>query len=460
MTTYSHTHTYTSLNHRQAVAHHTTYKYTMLKWCEWWWFLIIFVSIGVTTTTISTTTTSNNNNNNNDIDDDFTQLLHWAPLVIKTTPFVTFINDFVRPSWRTRHPITKYSEPLLHLRLPRNVPFSLVCGACFRKSSSTSGKIYAPAANLTVKISSNQSYVSLPKTKTSSSYYDKNNTRNGEYSVAGNLICMMTYFITLPFVDETGVITCTLDRGIRHRLVKETVSYKMMNEKIKIMTTTKRIIINDNSNSNENGRQKQQQQQQQQQPIIQLKCPPPPTNFNFTKEHPPVYVWYNQDFPLEAPILNTGMFIKFRRPIYADHRITCSVYQFVNSDSGFTPIKQYNYLIQASSSADLRKRWNQIWWEDNILTKSENNNNNDICDSLDIISLDDPDSSNVFYMNKNKSSSPSSAAAAAAVSSLSLPYNVTTMLMKIIMKQQQKTFTIILIITVITFLISLLIDWK
>ena len=158
--------------------------------------------------------------------------------------------------------------------------------------------------------------------------------------------------------------------------------------------------------------------------------------------------------------VNSLPIIFLTRPIYADHRITCSVYQFVNSDSGFTPIKQYNYLIQASSSADLRKRWNQIWWEDNILTKSENNNNNDICDSLDIISLDDPDSSNVFYMNKNKSSSPSSAAAAAAVSSLSLPYNVTTMLMKIIMKQQQKTFTIILIITVITFLISLLIDWK
>ncbi|KAK8738002.1 hypothetical protein OTU49_004340 [Cherax quadricarinatus] len=142
--------------------------------------------------------------------DDSTRILNWAPLRLKS-PYLTFMNKFYNPSWRTRHPITKEEEALRYLQLPRGVPFSTVCGACFARSHIS--------ANLTVSVTGHE-YRSVPKTY--------NNNRKTKYHV-GYLECLMTYMITAP-IEKDGTITCTLNRG--KQTIIETISFAVVDASV------------------------------------------------------------------------------------------------------------------------------------------------------------------------------------------------------------------------------------
>lgn len=159
--------------------------------------------------------------------DDSTGLLHWAPLRLKS-PYLTFINNYYSPSWRTRHPITKEEEALRNLQLPRGVPFAVVCGACFQRSG--------VAANLTVSVSGHE-YHSVPKT---------HSNRKTKYHV-GYLECMMTYVITAP-IETDGTITCTLNRG--RQIKTEVISFGVVDvsideapEELEIQNTEQKITL-------------------------------------------------------------------------------------------------------------------------------------------------------------------------------------------------------------------------
>ena len=145
--------------------------------------------------------------------DDASQLI-WAPISTVIRPYVTFINDFNRPTWSTRHTLTKQKTQFQPLQLPKNVPFAIVCGACFQKSNLR--------ANLTVTISNHLSQ-SVPKKKWDGSL---------EYNVGFNE-CLMTYMITEP-IRQDGSITCTLNRGIGKN--KEVISFNAVNINIEKKT--------------------------------------------------------------------------------------------------------------------------------------------------------------------------------------------------------------------------------
>lgn len=186
--------------------------------------------------------------------DDFTDQLRWAPLVKVKTPFLSFLNDFNFPSWRTRNPLTKqpdFSRENEPFRVPRGVPLALVCGACFHRSlAHVNFTIECDAYNITT----------VPQLVPPDLVSD-------QFSIRGGLVCMMTYFVTSP-IEHGGNVTCVLHRGTQ-KIV----------EVVYVDTVEPRVIGEEDTNK------------MYQEPL-QLRC-----CYNISK--PLGYVWcYNDDVPI------------------------------------------------------------------------------------------------------------------------------------------------------------------
>lgn len=232
--------------------------------------------------------------------------LTWAPITSLKYPFVTFINDFNHPTWATRHQITK-ENGRLYLNLAKNVPFTVVCGACFHHS------IFKP--NLTVEISDHHS-TSIPKRKRDKSL---------QYSVGVNE-CMMTFLVTEP-IKKGGEITCTLNRG--KQVIRETIKFSAVD--VDIQQPPEEYEIRASS------------------PTVMLQCPdaePSPSSQN-----PVVNVWHEETKETRpkdvgSPMVFTNQTIYLERPKHS-MTIVCSVYNI------FSPsvVHQRRYKVQGRPSS-------------------------------------------------------------------------------------------------------------
>lgn len=230
----------------------------------------------------------------------------WAPMTSLKSPYVTFINDFNRPTWWTRHALTKKRERLHHLSLPREVPFAVVCGACFQHS------ILNP--NLTISISDHVSQ-SVPK---------RRRDRSFQYKVGVNE-CLMTYMITEP-IQKAGTITCTLNRG--KQKVTEVISFNVVDVDIQEPPEELEIGASDTG--------------------IVLHCPQ--LDEPFTKNNPAINVWHveNKESSKNSvgfPILSTKSILHLDQPKYTT-TIVCSVYNIITPSI----VHQTRYKIQGSQT--------------------------------------------------------------------------------------------------------------
>lgn len=217
--------------------------------------------------------------------EDFTSSLIWAPLYLKS-PYVTFMNDFQKPTWRTRHPITKEPEQLRDLRLPRGVPFAVICGACFQRS--------IVATNLTISVSGHE-FQTVPKKRKNNKY---------EYNVSHNE-CLMTYLITAP-IESDGRVTCTLHRG-SHRTVEE-ISFRAVDAEV---SAPPEELEDDKSP-----------------PMLELHCPQP--EVLPTSDNPVVRVWHEDAHDkgsqvVGSPLSTMRPSLTLSRPKHTRH-VACSVY--------------------------------------------------------------------------------------------------------------------------------------
>ena len=205
--------------------------------------------------------------------------LIWAPINTVRFPYVTFLNDFNRPTWWSRHSMTKQKTQFQHLELPKNIPFAVVCGACFQNSKLKT--------NLTMTISNHLSQ-SVPKKKRDGSF---------EYNVGFNE-CLMTYMVTEP-IQKDGSITCSLNRGIK--TINETISFNAVEVNIKKPAEELEIDVGDN----------------------ELHCP------EINEKSPVIHVWYVEvNNSVVSPILNTRPTVTLLDlPKYTPITIVCSVYK-------------------------------------------------------------------------------------------------------------------------------------
>ncbi|KAK4306863.1 hypothetical protein Pmani_021351 [Petrolisthes manimaculis] len=137
-------------------------------------------------------------------------LLQWAPLRLKVKPYLTFLNQYYQPTWRTRHPNTLERESLRHLRLPRGAPFALACGACFQTSRLE--------ANLTMEVLPSREYYYRPKMN------GRGQIR--KYTV-NRLTCLLSYLQINP-LNDSGRIVCSLNRG-RHTHT-DTITFSLLDD--------------------------------------------------------------------------------------------------------------------------------------------------------------------------------------------------------------------------------------
>lgn len=245
--------------------------------------------------------------------DDFTDQLQWSPLIVKT-PFLVFINDFNYPSWRSRNPLTKmpdFSRENEHLRLPKGLPLALICGACFRGSLfiQTNLSIDSDVYNIT------SVHQKVPPTVRLIDQY--------QFPIKGGLVCMMTYFITLPIMHE-GTITCTLHRGkqkITEELYFDTVEQNIIQNKvIKEVLEIKRTYHGESLKLN-------------------LKC-----ICNISK--PLVYVWYYKDY-MPIPYTKSTIQLPLSTSLLEDAKslhIFCSVYNIL----GDVCLMQYEVIVKGN----------------------------------------------------------------------------------------------------------------
>ncbi|XP_071533159.1 uncharacterized protein [Panulirus ornatus] len=237
---------------------------------------------------------------------DSTHLLRWAPLHLKS-PYLTFLNQFYHPSWRTRHPITKEAESLRYLQLPMGVPFAVVCGACFQRSR--------VATNLTVSVTGH-AYHSIPKR------YSK---RKANYRV-GSSECLMTYMITAP-IKTDGTVTCTLNRGTQTKT--ESISFGVADVPIEEPSEELEIRKDDEK--------------------VTLRCPTPEHVPSWS--NPFVHVWHEEGDAdeLGSPIPEMTSTLSLHRPKNNRH-ITCSVYAIGE------PSKVYRTRYQIAGSHAMAKQ--------------------------------------------------------------------------------------------------------
>lgn len=237
--------------------------------------------------------------------EDFTSSLIWAPLYLKS-PYVTFMNDFHNPSWRTRHPLTKQPERLRDLRLPRGVPFAVICGACFQRS--------VVPTNLTISVSGHE-FQSVPKKRKNNKY---------EYNVSYNE-CLMTYLITAP-IESDGRVTCTLHRGA-HR-TQEEITFRVVD--VEVSAPPEELEAAKSA------------------PQLELRCPSPeeaPTTAN-----PVVHVWHedarDKGRPaVGSPLATMRTSLSLSRPLQTRH-VACSVYHIAAPHK----VYQARYTVRGSQA--------------------------------------------------------------------------------------------------------------
>ena len=206
--------------------------------------------------------------------------LNWAPYITVKQPFVAFINDFNNATWSSRHYMTKLSNHQT-LKLIKNTPFSILCGACFAPSSL---KI-----NLTISIT-NHNATSIPVNK------------NKAYKVGFN-VCFMTFLITEPIKDSIHkTITCILHRGEK-QIIKEMLTFTVVTRK-KQQTLTNIIT----------------------RLPAKLSCPSIINKYN----SPAMYIWYINSNEYQFPIVWTKSNISIIQQFERNVNITCSVYNFLN----------------------------------------------------------------------------------------------------------------------------------
>lgn len=243
--------------------------------------------------------------------EDSTRLLQWAPLTLKK-PYLTFLNNFYYASWQTRNSITKEEESLRHLQLPRGVPFSVVCGACFQASQTQT--------NLTISVSGHD-YYSVPKMR----------RREVKQYRVGHLTCLMTYALTAP-IHTSGLITCTLKRGRQQKI--EVISFGVVD--VSVDEAPEELEIQNTGTD------------------VELHCPSPEQPLSMT--NPLVHVWY-QDPPTADPgsslIPEMQSAITLRRSKYT-RQVVCSVYNIGS------PTKLYRTRFRVLGSQNMNRQEYQL----------------------------------------------------------------------------------------------------
>ncbi|KAK7081324.1 hypothetical protein SK128_021728, partial [Halocaridina rubra] len=235
-----------------------------------------------------------------------TDLLIWAPMSSLKSPYVTFINEFNRPTWWTTHSITKRKQSLRELKLPKSVPFAVVCGACFQHSKSE--------PNLMIEIT-NHVAQSVPKRRRDSSL---------QYSVGLNK-CIMTYMITEP-IQKDGKITCTLSRG-KQRITEE-IFFDAID--VDIQQPAEELEISDSESP------------------MALHCPA--SERAVTSDNPTINVWYEENKESEKEsvgpaILSTSSVLYINQPPRTK-TIVCAVYNIISPDN----VYQTRYKIIGSQN--------------------------------------------------------------------------------------------------------------
>lgn len=132
--------------------------------------------------------------------------LLWAPLNLKTSPFLSIFNDLHNPSWKTKNIITKKRVNMGDLIIPTNFSFSIICGGCIDARSFNIRPVKLRA------VITNNLFTEIPilTNKKSSFHYNQ------------NVKCLMN-FIYVRKIRSGGEIKCTLFYG--KRVINESVPF-------------------------------------------------------------------------------------------------------------------------------------------------------------------------------------------------------------------------------------------
>jgi len=170
--------------------------------------------------------------------------MHWVPFKVKN-PYTSLLNHEFCPTWFTRNFFTRATVST-SIKVPRDLPLSLVCGFCVGRGSERE-------PNITVTAGGEATMQKLVLNK------DKE-----ELHYHGSHKCRITYAIS-GGIESSGSYECRV--GFGERVFKESVAYQV----------TDPDLVKSEEEMNVKGSR------------VTLRCPPPPTEGQSALLH----VWYH-----------------------------------------------------------------------------------------------------------------------------------------------------------------------
>ncbi|XP_076067507.1 uncharacterized protein LOC143040385 [Oratosquilla oratoria] len=224
--------------------------------------------------------------------------LYWAPHTIQK-PYITYLNDFVFPSWKTKHHMTMERLSRTHLTLPRGVPFAAVCGACYSRSK-------------------HQGEIRVDGDPEFSSTQLPTNNPADVFHYMTDISCRQAYIQTQPLYASGG-LSCSLLWN--KSPYTETVTFNV--KKVHIKTTKEELTTRD--------------------PTVDLQCPD--IKSLLARDNPLVFVWHRSDALSESDFqsMTYPTRANLTLEIHKDETtITCSAYNIYNP----TVVLQKTYVIR------------------------------------------------------------------------------------------------------------------
>lgn len=202
--------------------------------------------------------------------------LHWAPYTIQE-PYIVFLNDFVFPSWKTKHLPSR-------LILPLGVPFAAVCGVCYWQSSKLPGNI---------RVDGDPEFISIQLPTNNSADVFRHTV---------DISCRMSYIQTQPLYNS-GKLSCHLDWN--RQTFTETVTFDV--KRVKKTKTKEELTIHGTS--------------------VNIQCPG--IKSLLARDNPLVFVWHTlPETNLQSMTYPTRANLTLG--IRQDETITCSAYNIFN----------------------------------------------------------------------------------------------------------------------------------
>ena len=273
----------------------------------------------------------------------------WAPFTTTKKPFITFINDFNVPRWYTRHYMTKKINRRQVINLIQGIPFSILCGACFQKSSLK--------AELTLH-TSNIEHLSIPLI---------NKEENSTYFEIGVNQCLITYMITVNHNykntttdDNNKIISCTLTR--KRQVITHELKFTIIQQ---TLPTIVKKFVNES------------QLQQPNDNNFLLYCGDDDDEDD--EKNSIITVGYKTT--VYNPIINRGSYLLFSYSKQNEEEITCFNYNFLNNENG---VNIHHTLFVITNNNNMNNRHSR---SSTIFNNNNNNNNKRVSIVLFIIAI-------------------------------------------------------------------------